>query len=184
MFDINAVKQELEKSEKALVEKFSEIRGARPTVALFSKLEIKQSNGNTPLSKIAMIDQKHSTFIIRLFDNTNSNKIFTLIQESIRQKLQITPAIKGDYIEVVIPTLTQERREEYIKIIHKHTEEVKISLRHVRQKYRDMIDKLKKSKDISENDEKVFKDKVQKEHDQSVQTLEKLQNEKIKTLQL
>ncbi len=184
MFDINALKQELEKAEKALVDKFSEIRGARPTVALFSKLEIKQSNGNTPLSKIAMIDQKHNTFTIRLFDSANSNRIYTLIQDTIRDKLQITPAIKGDYVEVVIPALTQERRDEYVKIIHKSTEEIKISLRNVRQKHRDIVDKMKKSKEISENEEKSLKDKIQKEHDQSILVLEKLQNEKIKTLQI
>ncbi len=183
MLDINIAKKEMEHTSSILLEKFSAIRDSRPTVKIFSKLEIKQSNGTVPLPYIADISQNQNMFVIKLFDSTNSIKTFNEIEKVIHDKLNFQTSIMDNQLQVRIPTLTQEKRNEYIKMISQFTEEVKISLRNIRQKYNKDIQKMKTDKDISENDEKRSKDQIQKIHDQCILTLDKLQAEKIKIMQ-
>ena len=78
MIDLSIAKKEMEHTAHVLLEKFSAIRDAKPTSKIFFNLKIKHSNGVTPLSYIADVQQNQSTFIIKLFNNC-SIYIFRLL---------------------------------------------------------------------------------------------------------
>lgn len=184
MLDLSIVKKEMEHTAEVLLEKFSAIRDAKPTAKIFFNLKIKQSNGVTPLSYIADVQQNQSTFIIRLFNLEGSVKVYNEIAKVIADELSFPTNISEGQLHVKIPPLTQEKRNEYAKKIGQYTEEIKISLRNIRQKFNKEIQADKKSKTISENEEKRLMDQVQKIHDQCMSTLEKLQVEKVKSMQM
>lgn len=184
MIDLSIAKKEMEHTAHVLLEKFSAIRDAKPTSKIFFNLKIKHSNGVTPLSYIADVQQNQSTFIIKLFNMEGSVKVYNEIAKVIMDELNFSTTIGDGQLQVKIPVLTKEKRDEYAKKIGQYTEEVKISLRNIRQKFNKEIQTDKKNKTISENEEKRLMDQVQKIHDQCISVLEKLQAEKVKSLQI
>ena len=85
------------------------------------------------------------------------------IDKAIRQSdLGFNPVNDGQLIRIVIPTLTEERRREMVKMVHKRVEEAKIAVRNVRRDTNEHLRKLRKDKEISEDEERRAQDDLQK----------------------
>jgi ribosome recycling factor len=97
------------------------------------------------------------------------------VEKAIRDSdLGLNPATNGDMIRVPMPMLTEERRRDLIKVVRTEAEDAKIALRNVRRDSNDVLKKLMKDKEISEDDERRAQDEIQKLTDKFVLEVDKM----------
>jgi ribosome recycling factor len=97
------------------------------------------------------------------------------IEKAIRDSdLGLNPATSGDLIRVPMPTLTEERRRDLIKVVRTEAESAKVAMRNIRRDANDSLKKLIKEKEISEDDERRSQDEVQKITDKFIAEIDKL----------
>ena len=129
------------------------------------------------LATIHVVD--HETLTITPFDRTVLGDIERGIAES---QMGLGLATDGTLIRVTIPPLSQERREEFVKLIHKKAEGGKIMIRQARQESKDDVEKMKKNNEITEDDEKRLEKEIQKLTDEYTSKIDETTEMKEKEL--
>jgi ribosome recycling factor len=162
----------MHKSVEAFKVDLSKVRTGRAHSGILDHVTVDYYGTQTPINqvaKVSLIDAR--TIGVAPFEK----KLAQAIEKAIRDSnLGLNPAAAGDTIRVPMPTLTEERRKELTKVVHREAETAKVSVRNVR---RDAIHALKealKEKKISENDERRAADDVQKLTDRHVAEIDKL----------
>lgn len=162
----------MHKSVEAFKADLSKVRTGRAHSGILDHVTVDYYGTQTPINqvaKVSLIDGR--TIGVAPFEKKLAQAIEKAIRES---NLGLNPAAAGDMIRVPMPSLTEERRKELAKVVHKEAETAKISVRNVR---RDSIHALKealKEKEISENDERRAADDVQKLTDRHIAEIDKL----------
>ncbi|HEX3049464.1 MAG TPA: ribosome recycling factor [Aggregatilineaceae bacterium] len=146
------------------------IRTGRASTGLVEKLAVEYYGSPTPLYQLATISVPEAQMItIRPFDKTTLKAIEKAIQAS---ELGLTPNSDGTMIRLNIPALTQDRRNELRKIVHKRIEEARVAVRNVRRSAIDDLREFEKEKMISEDDSEKAQEDVQKLTDKYVHEVE------------
>ncbi|GAA2233585.1 ribosome recycling factor [Rarobacter faecitabidus] len=142
--------EKMDKAIEVAKEEFSAIRTGRANPALFSKLVADYYGAPTPLQQLASFAIPEArTVVISPFDKT----AIAAIEKSLRDSdLGVNPTSDGNVIRVSLPALTEERRKEYVKLAKIKAEEGRVSVRAVRRKAKDSLDKLEKDGDAGEDD--------------------------------
>lgn len=142
-----------EKMEKAVAvakEDFSAIRTGRVTPAMFNKIVVDYYGSMTPVNQLASFTVPEPRMvIITPFDKGSTQAIIKAIRDS---DLGVNPTDTGNIIRVVFPQLTEERRKEYIKVARGKAEDSRISIRSVRRKAKETLDKLVKDGESGEDE--------------------------------
>jgi ribosome recycling factor len=142
-----------EKMEKAVVvakEDFAAIRTGRAHPAMFNKLVADYYGAPTPINQLASFSVPEPRMaLVTPFDKSALRNIEQAIRDS---DLGVNPSNDGNVIRVVFPELTEERRKEFIKVAKSKAEEAKISIRSIRRKAKESIDKTVKDGDIGEDE--------------------------------
>jgi ribosome recycling factor len=142
-----------EKMEKAVVvakEDFAAIRTGRAHPAMFNKIVADYYGAPTPINQLASFSVPEPRMaVVTPFDKTALRNIEQAIRDS---DLGVNPSNDGNIIRVVFPELTEERRREYIKVAKGKGEDAKVSIRSVRRKAKDAIDKLIKDGEVGEDE--------------------------------
>ncbi|GJF34919.1 ribosome-recycling factor [Kitasatospora sp. NE20-6] len=142
-----------EKMEKAVAvakDDFAAIRTGRAHPAMFNKIVAEYYGALTPINQLASFSVPEPRMaVITPFDKSALRNIEIAIRDS---DLGVNPSNDGSLIRVVFPQLTEERRKEYIKVARGKGEDAKVSIRSVRRKAKDAIDKLVKDGEIGEDD--------------------------------
>ena len=162
----------MHKSVEAFKVDLSKVRTGRAHSGILDHVTVDYYGAQTPINqvaKVSLIDGR--TIGVAPFEK----KLAQAIEKAIRDSnLGLNPAAAGDTIRVPMPSLTEERRRELAKLVHKEAETARVSVRNVR---RDSIHALKealKEKKISENDERRATDDVQKLTDRHIAEIDKL----------
>jgi ribosome recycling factor len=146
------------------------IRTGRASPALVERLQVEYYEMPTPLLQLANISvPEPRQLLIRPFDPTNLKAIEKAIMAS---DLGLTPMNDGKVIRLNLPTLTEERRKDLVKVVHTRLEETRIAMRNVR---RDLIKDLKdfeKEKLISEDDLDTAEEELQKLTDKMIEEVD------------
>jgi len=162
----------MHKSVEAFKVDLSKVRTGRAHTGLLDHLNVDYYGNMTPINQIAKVTLLDARTIgVAPFEKKMIQAIEKVIRES---SLGLNPAAAGDTIRVPMPTLTEERRKELAKVVHKEAETARVAVRNLR---RDAIHALKealKKKTISENDERRATDEVQKLTDRHVAEIDKL----------
>ena len=142
-----------EKMEKAVAvakDDFAAIRTGRAHPAMFNKIVAEYYGAVTPINQLASFSVPEPRMaIVSPFDKSS----LRVIEEAIRNSdLGVNPSNDGSIIRVVFPQLTEERRREYIKVARNKGEDAKISIRAVRRKAKDILDKLNKDGEAGEDE--------------------------------
>ncbi|MFC1414522.1 ribosome recycling factor [Streptacidiphilus sp. N1-12] len=142
-----------EKMEKAVAvakDDFAAIRTGRAHPAMFSKIVAEYYGAVTPINQLASFSVPEPRMaIVSPFDKTS----LRVIEEAIRNSdLGVNPSNDGSIIRVNFPQLTEERRREYIKVARTKGEDAKISIRAVRRKAKEILDKLSKDGEAGEDE--------------------------------
>ena len=142
-----------EKMEKAIVvakEDFATIRTGRAHPAMFSKIVVDYYGAPTPINQLASFSVPEPRMaVVTPYDKSALRNIEQAIRDS---DLGVNPSNDGNIIRVVFPQLTEERRREYIKVAKSKGEEARISIRGVRRKAKEAIDKLVKDGEVGEDE--------------------------------
>jgi ribosome recycling factor len=134
----------------------------------------------TPINQVAAISSPDArTLMITPWDNTVLKGIEKAIQTS---ELGINPQNDGRVIRLVFPQLTEERRKDLVKQVHKYGEDAKVAIRNIRRDAMDKIKKQLKANEITEDDQKNLEKELQKLTDDNIKDVEKLTEAKEKEL--
>jgi ribosome recycling factor len=158
------------KSEEVVVHEFAGVRTGKASPALVENILVEVYGSQMRIRELAGITTPEPrALMIQPWDAASVHPIEKAIQKS---NLGLNPTVQGKFIRIFLPELSQERRVEFVKVIHKMTENGRVAIRHVR---RDAIEHLKKeSKDskISEDDLEHGEKEVQKLTDQYIAKLD------------
>lgn len=142
-----------EKMEKAVVvakEDFAAIRTGRAHPAMFNKIVADYYGAPTPINQLASFSVPEPRMaVVTPFDKTALRNIEQAIRDS---DLGVNPSNDGNIIRVVFPELTEERRRDYIKVAKGKAEDARVSIRSVRRKAKDAIDKMIKDGEVGEDE--------------------------------
>ena len=162
----------MHKSVEAFKADLSKVRTGRAHSGILDHVTVDYYGTQTPINqvaKVSLIDGR--TIGVAPFEK----KIAQAIEKAIRDSnLGLNPAAAGDMIRVPMPTLTEERRKELAKVVHKEAETAKVSVRNVRRESIHALKEALKDKKISENDERRATDDVQKLTDRHIAEIDKL----------
>lgn len=166
----------MEKSLASLKKELAAIRTGRASLAIFDGINVDYYGTPTPINQVATMAVPESRLItIQPWEPKIISEIERAIQKS---DLGLNPSNDGKTIRIAIPQLTEERRSQIIKHVHKKVEEAKVSIRNIRRDGNDEIKKLEKDKHISEDDVRKTLDDIQKMTDTYIKRAEEIQSHK------
>jgi len=142
------------------------VRSGRARPALVETLKVEYYGTPTPLNQMAAINAPEPRLLtIQPWDKSQLGTIEKAIQKS---DLGLTPTNDGNIIRLVIPPLTEDRRKELVKVVHKKAEDARVAVRNVRRDSLDHLRKLQHDKQISDDDERRAQERLQKLTDKYV----------------
>jgi len=172
--------QKMDKSVQAFKADLAKVRTGRAHTGLLDHISVDYYGAQTPLAQVAkviLIDAR--TIGVTPFEK----KMTQTIEKAIRSSnLGLNPTNDGKVVRIPIPALTEERRKEMSKIVHKYAEEGRNGVRQVRRDANEKLKKLLKDHKISEDDERRGLDEVQKITDQHIHAIDELQKKKDQEL--
>jgi ribosome recycling factor len=147
------------------------VRTGRARPALVETLKVEYYGTPTPLNQMAAVNAPEPRLItIQPWDKTQLGTIEKAIQKS---DLGLTPTNDGNIIRLVVPALTEDRRKELVKVVHKKVEDARVAVRNVRRDSLDHLRKLQHDKTISDDDERRAQERLQKLTDKYVAEVDK-----------
>ena len=152
------------------------VRTGRASVTILDSVQVEAYGSHMPLNQVASLSIPEPTLIVaQPFDPS----LMATIEKAIRTaNLGLNPTNDGKVVRIPIPALTEERRKEMSKLVHKYAEEARNGLRQVRRDANERLKKLLKDHAISEDDERRALDDVQKATDAHVATVDDMQKKK------
>lgn len=170
----------MQKSISHLDHEYTSLRTGRATPSLLDGVKVDYYGNMTPLNQCATISVPEARLlVIQPWDKSLLSAAEKAIQAA---NLGLNPINDGQIIRVPIPAMTDDRRQELVKIIHQMAEEARISVRSVRREANDRIKKLEKDKDISEDNAKDAHEEVQKITDKYIEKINEAQKVKEKEI--
>ncbi len=172
--------EKMEKAVERAREDFGNIRSGRANAGMFSGILVDYYGAPTPLQQLASIAIPEArTVLISPFDRSAQAAIDKAIRES---DLGINPTDDGNVLRCVLPLMTEERRRDYVKMAKTKGEEARVSVRGVRRKAKDALDKIKKDGDAGEDEVKRGEDELESLTKRFVEQIDKLLEAKEKDL--
>ena len=168
--------KKMQKSIELLRHELANIRTGRATPALVEHIKVEYAGVPTPLNQLAGVSVPGARLlVIQPWDRSSIHSIEKAILKS---DLGLTPINDGHVIRLSIPPLTEERRQELVKVVRKRVEEKKIVIRNLRREAMDELKGLEKNKDISQDEHKHAQIQIQKLTDSAIADAEQVGRDK------
>ncbi|UCH79588.1 MAG: ribosome recycling factor [Nitrospiraceae bacterium] len=162
--------EKMDKTIEALKKDLAGMRTGRASLSIFDGITVDYFGTPTPINHVATLSVPESRLItIQPFDPKTISDIEKAIQKS---DLGLNPSNDGKLIRVAIPALTEERRKEIVKQVHKRGEEAKISVRNIRRDTNEEIKKIEKEEHLSEDETKRALEETQNLTDAYIKKVE------------
>lgn len=159
-------KERMQKSLHSLSEDLLTIRAGKANPAILNKVQVESYGGHVHLNQLANIfAQDAKTLIIEPWDKNSLKEIEKAV---IKSNLGIMPVNDGRLIRLNFPPLTEDRRNDLARMLHKTGEETKVAIRNIRRDANEHYKKMEKDKLISEDEKKRLEEEVQKLTDQHI----------------
>ena len=172
--------EKMQKSIESVENDFAAVRAGRANASVLNRIMVDYYGTPTPIHQMAAIGSPDPrSLLITPWDATTLRSIEKAIQES---DLGINPSNDGKSIRLAFPQLTEERRKELVKQIHKYTENGKVAIRNIRRDAIEHFKKAQKASEITEDELKVAEKDLQKLTDDSCKELDVLLANKEKEL--
>ncbi|MBO4854326.1 MAG: ribosome recycling factor [Oscillospiraceae bacterium] len=172
--------EKMKKSIESVGNDFSAVRAGRANAAVLHRISVDYYGTPTPIQQIAAIASPDPRMlVITPWDASAVRAIEKAILES---DLGINPQNDGKSIRLAFPQLTEERRKELVKQIHKYAESGKVAVRNIRRDAMDHFKKQQKASEITEDELKIVEKDLQKLTDDSCKEIDKLLENKEKEL--
>jgi ribosome recycling factor len=163
-------RESMEKSVDALKKDLKRLRTGRASLSILDGIKVDYYGTMTPLNQMATLAVPESRLItIQPWD---VSVIKNIEKALLKSDLGLTPSSDGKIIRIAIPPLTEERRKELVKVVHKMCEDYKISLRNIRRDSNELLKSMKKDGEISEDDLYKAQDQVQRITDEQIKLID------------
>ncbi|MDC0551218.1 ribosome recycling factor [Amylibacter sp.] len=171
--DIDAIEKRMNGAVLAMKSEFQALRTGRASASLLDKVMVNAYGAMTPLNQCAGINVPEPRMItVTVWDKTLIDSVDKAIRES---NLGINPVGDGMMLRLPIPELNEERRIELTKVAGGYAESARIAVRNVR---RDGMDQVKKSDELSEDDQKIWSDEIQELTNVSIKKIDEVLDQK------
>ena len=171
--DIDAIEKRMNGAVLAMKSEFQALRTGRASASLLDKIMVNAYGAMTPLNQCAGINVPEPRMItVTVWDKTLIDSVDKAIRES---NLGINPVGDGMVLRLPIPELNEERRIELTKVAGGYAESARIAVRNVR---RDGMDQVKKSDELSEDDQKIWSDEIQELTNVSIKKIDEVLEQK------
>jgi ribosome recycling factor len=173
-------RESMSKSIEALKRELKRVRTGRASLSILDGIKVDYYGTLTPLNQMATLAVPESRLItIQPWDVSVIQDVEKAILKS---DLGLTPANDGKILRISIPPLTEERRKELVKMVHKMCEDHKVSVRNARRDSNELLKSLKKDGDISEDEAFKAQDEVQKITDEHIKLIDECYTKKEKEI--
>jgi len=170
----------MKKSVDNIQQEMAVIRTGRATPALLDPIKVEYYGSNVPLRQVASIGAPDARLlVVQVFDRNAVANVDKAIRSA---ELGLNPLVDGNLLRVPIPQLTEERRRDLVKYLHKIAEEGRVAIRNIRRDGNDMAKDLEKEHEISEDDSHKGQDEVQKLTDKYIKQIDELVKRKEKDI--
>ena len=156
----------------ALKRDFIGLRTGRASTAFLDPIIVDAYGSKMPLNQVGTVGAPEARLLtVQVWDKGMVKAVEKAIRES---DLGLNPSIDGNIVRVPLPSLSEERRQELVKVAAKYAEHSRISVRNARREAIETIRKLEKDSDISEDEKHTLSDKVQKQTDAVIADIDEL----------
>jgi ribosome recycling factor len=167
---INETEERMKKSLASVKRELSMIRTGKASTALLDGVRVECYGQVMPLTHVASVSVPEPRLIlIQPWDRTIVGDVEKAIHKS---DLGLVPNTDGGVIRLAIPALTEERRKDLVKLVRKHAEEARVSMRNIRRDTNELLKKDEKDGKISEDDLHKTQDKIQKLTDRYIEQID------------
>jgi len=178
--DYQEYESRMKKTVEVLQTQFSSVRAGRANAAVLDQIRVEYYGTPTPIQQIASVSSPDPrTLLIQPWDASSLKAIEKAIQAS---DLGINPQNDGRVIRLAFPQLTEERRKELVRQVHKYAEDAKVAIRNIRRDAMEDFKAQKKKSEITEDDLKNMEKDLQKITDDYIKDLDAAADKKEKEL--
>ena len=170
--------EKMKKAIEVLRREYGALRAGRATTGLLDKVVVEYYGAQSPINQVANVAvPEPRTIVIQPWDK----KMLPVIEKAIlKSDLGLTPNNDGSIIRLVLPQLTQQRRQELVKVVHKEAEESRVAIRNLRRDANDSLKKIEKEKAASEDEVKKAQEDMQKLTDKYIKEIDQIMAAKEK----
>ncbi|HEY3247399.1 MAG TPA: ribosome recycling factor [bacterium] len=165
-------KSRMHKAIEATKHEFAALRTGRASPALLEQIRLDYYGVQTPIPQLATVSvPEPRLLVIQPWDKKMVKDVERAIMKS---ELGLVPSSDGTVVRVPIPSLTEERRKDLVKVARKHAEEGRVAIRNIRREAKELIEELEDDGEVSEDDAKRGLDELQKLTDKSIADVDAL----------
>src|SRR6266566_3817064 len=167
-----SAEHKMQKTVDALKHDYQKVRTGRAHTGLLDHIQVDYYGSTMPINQVANVTLADArTIAVQPWEK----KMVQVVEKAIRDSdLGLNPATSGDLIRIPMPALTEERRKELTKVVHKEAEAARIAVRNVRREANEHLKKLLKDKQCSEDDERHALVDLQKLTDRFIADIDKV----------
>ncbi len=161
------VEDRMQKAVNVFKNEISKLRTGRASPQILDGIRVEYYGQKVPLKQVATINAPEpNLLVVQAWDKTVVPEIDREIKKS---GLGLNPRVEGNIIKIPIPPMSEERRQELIKIVKKFAEDTRVAIRNIRRDGMDKLKKMEKDKEISEDERKKGEEKIQKLTDKYIE---------------
>jgi ribosome recycling factor len=166
---VKQAREHMHKSVESTKREFSGLRSNKATTALLDVVRVEAYGNMVPLNQVGLVAAPEPRMLtVQPFDKSLAPVIEKALRES---DLGLNPQSSGNLIRIPLPPLSEERRKELVKVVHKLAEEGRIAVRHSRT---DALHKIKKVEHVSDDEKTRAEKDIQKAHDDHIKQIDTL----------
>ena len=174
------VEKRMDASVKSCRSEMSGIRAGRASPSMLDSIKVEAYGQKMNINQVANITTPDArTINIDIWDHANVNLVDKAVRES---DLGINPMIEGNLIRLPLPQLTEERRNEFLKMASRIAENTKVAIRNIRRDGIEKVKKLEKEKEIGQDDSKKYQEEIESLTANKVKIIDDVQKSKEEDL--
>jgi ribosome recycling factor len=164
--DLDDLQRRMDGAVDALKREFAGLRAGRASASLLDPITVDAYGAQMPINQVGTINVPEPRMLsVQVWDKG----MVKAVEKAIRNSgLGLNPAADGNLVRVPLPELSEERRNELVKIAHKYAEQARVAVRNVRRDGMEQLKKLEKEGHISQDDHKLYADEIQELTDKHV----------------
>jgi ribosome recycling factor len=172
MLSVNEARTQMEKAVEAMRREFTSVRTGKATPALLDTVRVDAYGSKMPINQVGTVSAPEPRMLI--VQPWDKGLLKAIENGIVTADLGLNPSNDGNIIRVPIPQLTEERRREMVKLLHKLAEEGRVAIRHARQEANKELKKKQGDHEISEDDAHRQMEQVQKLTDEYIAKIDHL----------
>ena len=165
--DLASLEKRMDGAVEALRKELSGLRAGRASASMLEPVVVEAYGTEMPLNQLATVSVPEPRLLtVQVWDRANTKAVEKAIRSA---QLGLNPMAEGSLIRVPLPELTQERRNDLVKVAHKYAEQARIAIRNVRRDGMDMLKKMERDGELSQDDHALYADEVQAMTDRHIE---------------